>query len=81
MEHDARAAADPSVRYRQAMRFALDRGVPASSIAKAAACWKAVVTDLRILELTGMTRKQRRRAELFGNVVNETREAGGLQSP
>ena len=32
----------------------------------AAACWKAVVIDLQILELTGMTRKQRRRAKSFG---------------
>jgi hypothetical protein len=76
--HDARAAADPSVRYRQAMRFALDRGVPTASIARAAACWQAVVTDLMVRESTGITRKQRRRAKLRGDVANEAQEAGCL---
>jgi hypothetical protein len=76
--HDARSAADPSVRYRQAMRFALDRGVSASSIAKAAACWRGVVNDLLIYELTGITRNRRRRAELRGDVANQAQGAGCL---
>jgi hypothetical protein len=76
--HDARSAADPSVRYRQAMRFALDRGASMEAISRAASCWKSVVNDLLSRELTGVSRQQRRYAALRKDVANGTRKAGCL---
>jgi hypothetical protein len=60
VERDARLASDPDTRYRQAIRFALDRGVSPSLIARAALCRNSDVYELRSREITGLTRWQRR---------------------
>jgi hypothetical protein len=60
VERDARLAADPDTRYRQAMRFALDRGVSLSLIARASLCRRSDVHEMLNRELTGLNRYQRR---------------------
>jgi hypothetical protein len=57
---DARLAAHPDTRYRQAMRFALDRGVSLSLIARASLCRRSDVHEMLNRELTGLNRYQRR---------------------
>jgi len=71
--HDARSAADPSVRYRQAIRFALDRDVPMGSIARASLCRESVVTDLLFRELHGINRRALRYAQRRQAVADEQR--------
>jgi len=70
VERDARAASDVDARYRQAIRFALDRGVSISLIARAALCSPSTIHDLREFELTGITRNRRLRAAKKGGVAN-----------
>lgn len=75
---DSRAAADPSVRFRQAMRFALDRGVSVESVARASSRWRAAVNDLLFLELHGVSRRQFRKATLRGDVAKDPHAPGCL---
>jgi hypothetical protein len=75
---DSRSASDPTVRFRQAIRFALDRGVPVALIARASSNWRAVINDLLFLELHGVSRRQFRKATLRGDVANDPHAPGCL---
>jgi len=61
--HDARSAANPHLRYRQAIRFALDRHAPTAAIARASLVRESELTDLLFRELHGIDRRTLRGME------------------
>lgn len=61
--HDARCAANPRLRYRQAILFALDRHVPTAAIARASLTRECVLTDILFRELHGIGRRALRGME------------------
>jgi hypothetical protein len=79
VEHEARFAAHPVTRYRQALRLAVDRGISTSLIARAASCRRSGVSDLRELETTGVSRWRRRAAAKAGAGPLAKAEQGGLE--
>jgi hypothetical protein len=61
LEYQSHAASDPEVRYRAAIRFAIDRGANLCAIARAAARHRNTIRDVRDTAITGISLRQRKK--------------------